>query len=75
MHLWRGRADSGLFMQAIVSWRANTFLRQADEERITQPQAVAPDASMAPTVDWLCVPIGRNDQLIYVALARGPSPE
>jgi hypothetical protein len=48
-----------------------TFLRQLDEERITQPQAVAPDASVTPTAGWLCVPTRRNDQLIYVAPAKG----
>src|SRR4029450_3309458 len=30
---------------------------------------------MAPMLEWPCVPTGRNDQLIHVALASGPSTE
>jgi hypothetical protein len=26
---------------------------------------------VAPTLDWLCVPTGRNDQLIHVAFSKG----
>ena len=58
-------------MQAIVSWRANTFYAKPTRNESRNRRAVASDAWVAPTLDWLCVPTGRNDQLIHVALARG----